>query len=118
MASRPSRSSERYRRWYLSSRQWRRRRAAWFKRNGGYCRACGYTGRLDLHHKTYERLGHEYDRDLVALCRFHHRQAHIAYDSGKYRSRAAATKVVIDRAKTKARLTESILRSLLRVIWG
>jgi len=31
---------------------------------------------VDLHHKTYQRLGNEQLTDLVALCRLHHDQLH------------------------------------------
>ena len=31
---------------------------------------------VDLHHRSYKRLGHERCDDLVALCREHHEQLH------------------------------------------
>ena len=40
-----------------------------------FCRACGATT-VDLHHKTYERLGCELLSDLQALCRDCHATAH------------------------------------------
>ncbi len=39
------------------------------------CKACGET-KVELHHKTYKRLGRERLTDLVPLCRKHHQQAH------------------------------------------
>ena len=64
-----------YRR-YLRSSGWKRRRRAAVKRAGFRCERCGCGGRLEVHHLTYERLGHERPGDLVALCRACHRQAH------------------------------------------
>ncbi|MHC2618000.1 5-methylcytosine-specific restriction endonuclease McrA [Bradyrhizobium huanghuaihaiense] len=35
------------------------------------CRLCpntAATARIEVHHRTYERLGHEIDGDLTALC--------------------------------------------------
>ncbi len=35
------------------------------------CQVCGSFGkgvRLEVHHKTYDRLGHEKDEDLVVCC--------------------------------------------------
>lgn len=39
------------------------------------CVVCG-AERVDLHHRTYERLGRERLTDLVPLCREHHGEAH------------------------------------------
>jgi len=39
------------------------------------CRVCGVK-RVDLHHRTYSHLGQERLRDLVPLCREHHRELH------------------------------------------
>jgi hypothetical protein len=52
------------------------------------CVVCG-EARVDLHHRTYERLGHEELTDLVPLCRQHHGEAHRL--RVKYRHDATAT---------------------------
>jgi hypothetical protein len=31
---------------------------------------------MHVHHNTYERLGHELDRDLLVVCEAHHRMIH------------------------------------------
>jgi hypothetical protein len=41
----------------------------------------GCSGALHLHHLTYERVFHEDLDDLIALCRWHHRQLHQHFDS-------------------------------------
>jgi hypothetical protein len=66
-----------YRTVYLHSRHWRTFRAAWWSSHPG--EACGFCGeaggRMDLHHVTYERLGHERDTDVRAA----HRACHVAH---------------------------------------
>jgi hypothetical protein len=37
---------------------------------------CAVTENLEVHHRSYERLGAELDTDLEVLCRFHHRVRH------------------------------------------
>ncbi len=64
-----------YRDVYLRSPYWRARRARAIARAGGRCERCGVTGRLEVHHLTYARLGRERDRDLRALCHGCHRIA-------------------------------------------
>lgn len=63
---------------YLSSPQWRAFRAAWWSTYDRThkirrCYVCGISqaehGRhLELHHRTYERLGKERFGDLVPIC--------------------------------------------------
>lgn len=43
---------------------------------------CGSKGNLQLHHRTYKRLGREHLSDLVPLCKIHHEQAHNLVRSG------------------------------------
>jgi hypothetical protein len=50
---------------------WQRTRAAALERDRG-CVLCGSTERLELHHRTYERWGHEELGDVYVLCRGHH----------------------------------------------
>lgn len=40
------------------------------------CRVCGSNQNLQVHHVTYERLGHENPSDLVTLCATHHQAIH------------------------------------------
>lgn len=61
---------------YLATPWWQRRRKEAIKRAGGKCRRCGRVNRLQVHHKTYERLGCELDADLLVLCRMCHRKEH------------------------------------------
>ena len=42
---------------------------------GARCERCGHPHSLELHHKTYERLGRELTSDLEVLCRRCHESA-------------------------------------------
>lgn len=61
---------------YIRSAVWtevkRRYRASKLPQN---CVVCG-NHHVDLHHKTYKRLGAEWLTDLVPLCRIHHKRVH------------------------------------------
>jgi 5-methylcytosine-specific restriction endonuclease McrA len=70
---------------YMDSPTWfaRRKRwiAEWTEATGSTpsCLACGgewSTRRGALHHRTYDRLGHERANDLIPLCRACHDQLH------------------------------------------
>lgn len=55
---------------YIQSDEWKARAKAIRKRDNYTCQDCKATDvRLDVHHLTYARLGHERDEDLIALCR-------------------------------------------------
>jgi hypothetical protein len=60
---------------FLRSPLWRVRRRIWIIRARGRCELCGRRRRLTIHHRTYERLGHERRSDIAVLCwRCHERQ--------------------------------------------
>lgn len=61
---------------YIDSPQWRRRRVEYFARHNRLCRVCGKGKKIHLHHLTYERMGAELDRDLMALCERCHSAIH------------------------------------------
>lgn len=64
---------------YIASKAWKQRRASVVMRSNLACERCGATfgtaAALDVHHKTYERLGHERDTDLEVLCSSCHQVA-------------------------------------------
>jgi hypothetical protein len=65
-----------YRR-YLRTPEWRRTRAAALLRAGHACSLdVTHTAQLEVHHRTYERLGAELDGDVTVLCRACHRRHH------------------------------------------
>jgi len=53
---------------YLRTQAWQSKRKAALKRAGYKCQKCSDKYRLDVHHKTYERLGFERPDDLLVLC--------------------------------------------------
>lgn len=54
---------------YIKSDVWKARRLRAIALAENHCQVCHAEARLDVHHNTYERLGHERDADLVVLCR-------------------------------------------------
>jgi 5-methylcytosine-specific restriction endonuclease McrA len=64
---------------YINSPEWRMKaRAA--KERAGECALCTSTVALEVHHRTYARLGREHPSDLVVLCSRCHRRHHGTYD--------------------------------------
>ena len=62
---------------YLTTAWWASVRAGAMERAGGRCQVCNADGPiLDVHHRTYERLGQERDSDLTVLCRGCHELFH------------------------------------------
>lgn len=61
---------------YLKSERWKKTRAAALSRAGDACQVCAGTMRLEVHHRTYVRLGHELPMDLTVLCRNCHKLYH------------------------------------------
>lgn len=92
---------------YMDSAGWRARRQAWHAewttRYGcePVCLVCGGQWTLrhgDLHHRNYDRLGHERFDDLVPLCRKHHAVLHELWDASpawRRMGRSAATMGII-----------------------
>lgn len=62
---------------YLNSPDWRRVRNRALKNAGWKCERCQSDRDLQVHHKTYVRLGREWDQDVEALCANCHEDEHI-----------------------------------------
>lgn len=70
---------------YVQSKHWKRIKVL-FKHSPfhkGRCYVCGSKEKLELHHKTYERIGHENLDDLQELCDLCHSLAHQLAMTGK-----------------------------------
>jgi uncharacterized protein YlaI len=67
---------------YLRSEHWRKIKA-WFRSTKAkkYCYICESKDNLNLHHKTYKRLGKEKWIDLVYLCERCHHYCHKVINS-------------------------------------
>lgn len=72
---------------YINSDAWKRRKQTFLKRSQRViamrrkfgcivCEFCKKRGRFNIHHKTYERLGHERSTDLIILCDDCHKAVH------------------------------------------
>jgi len=53
---------------YISSPEWRSLRLKVLERDQHCCQTCLSTDDLEVHHKTYVRLGNEDLEDLITLC--------------------------------------------------
>ncbi len=66
---------------YLQSPEWKERAALARERAGYRCQVCNAINvQLNVHHRTYERLGNEVDGDLTVLCQPCHQ---IFHEKGK-----------------------------------
>ncbi len=63
---------------YLNTSGWRARRNRAIREALWKCQRCAGGRALQVHHKTYERLGAEWDQDLEVLCENCHRDEHLA----------------------------------------
>lgn len=63
---------------YLRTPHWAEVRAASLAYAEHRCQLCYSPDRLEVHHRTYERLGHERPADTIVLCaschEWHHRK--------------------------------------------
>lgn len=67
---------------YLLSDAWLAFRAQYYETHARRCWVCRATRGVELHHWTYERLGHEQDGDVVPLCRSCHQKVHESVSAG------------------------------------
>lgn len=61
---------------YIRSNQWKNLRAIYLQKQDRSCSACTRKRKIHLHHKSYDRVGREPDRDLVPLCEICHSEVH------------------------------------------
>lgn len=64
---------------YIQSPEWKERSRLAKERAGYRCQLCNKKGNdstLHTHHRTYERLCHEEEMDLIVLCDKHHAMFH------------------------------------------
>ena len=64
---------------YMRSSAWKLRKLATLIVQNDQCKLCSSPHNLQLHHLTYERLGNEYQSDLVVLCGQCHQLQHDHY---------------------------------------
>ena len=78
---------------YLRTREWQRTRAGALLRADYQCSLdATHTTGLEVHHRTYERLGAELPGDVVVLCKTCHRVHHAAHGRPKRAKDGAAVR--------------------------
>ena len=63
---------------YLKTGHWQRVRALALEQAEHQCELCSATDDLEVHHRTYQRLGFERPGDVIALCARCHGDHHRA----------------------------------------
>ena len=91
---------------YMRSPEWARKRTATLNRQGRFCRSCGSTQALNVHHRSYANLGRETNSDLVILCETCHTGVHQLVQAGM--ALDEATDKVIASPQTTPRATPSV----------
>ena len=97
---------------YLRSNEWRSKRNQRLKIDGHKCVYCGAKEHLNVHHLTYENVGHEKMCDLITLCQECHTRLHKGnnwYENDWIRGLGDKSLVLVD--------LEMLCR-LLRVLFG
>lgn len=61
---------------YLRSPAWKSKRDEAIEHADRRCQLCNSDERLNVHHRTYERLGSELPTDLIVLCKDCHAKFH------------------------------------------
>lgn len=61
---------------YRRSSHWRDIRRQALERDGHCCTTCKGTVKLEVHHRTYERVGKELLEDVIVLCQRCHAVEH------------------------------------------
>lgn len=101
-----------YREEYLNSEHWHITRLAALERAGHRCQVCNGADRLDVHHRTYERLGNERPEDLTVLCRRCHDLFHDAKQAQTATPKAKPKK----KPKTVAPRQPGVAEKLLAIL--
>ena len=61
---------------YLRSDEWKVKREEAIKRADRRCQICFSPNDLNVHHRTYDRVGNERNSDLIVLCKECHAKFH------------------------------------------
>lgn len=62
---------------FLKTPEWDKTRKRMLRLAGYRCQLCNKTNTiLNVHHKTYDRIGEEFDDDLIVLCKNCHKKFH------------------------------------------
>ena len=81
---------------YLKTPHWKELRKRKLKQQKYTCEVCDCKFHLQVHHLTYERLGHERLKDLAVLCPKCHKLIHGLMDKRKKVKEQIAKEIAID----------------------
>jgi len=70
-------TSEWYRNVYLQSDHWQKIKKEALREAKGLCQLCNKDQFVNVHHRTYENLGHEDIKDVIVLCLDCHSKFHV-----------------------------------------
>ena len=97
---------------YIVSKEWRKRRADFFDKYRKKCFICHSTSHIGLHHINYSRLGNEEDKDLIALCWFHHEAFHDNFGRGGKISNTTKKTIQFILDERESNLMRQIIKTL------
>jgi 5-methylcytosine-specific restriction endonuclease McrA len=84
---------------YLQSDHWKEVRRDALMRADHRCQLCNSETDLEVHHRTYARLGWEDEGDLIALCRDCHRRHHELGSEEELKSRLSRLELAVEDLK-------------------
>lgn len=93
---------------YMRSPEWAAKREEALRRAEYRCQGCRSDERLEVHHLTYERFGHERPTDLQVLCHYCHMREH-----GRSAMSGPVAGITVDEITADARLRDQ-QRGVLR----
>lgn len=62
---------------YLQSDLWKQKKVEALSVMGNFCKICGSKKNINVHHRSYDRIGEELVEDLSILCKSCHKMIHI-----------------------------------------
>jgi 5-methylcytosine-specific restriction endonuclease McrA len=77
---------------YLQSPEWWAKRTQAVERAGGRCQLCNSAKSLNVHHRTYARIGNEDPGDLTVLCHRCHGKHHNVLPAGPAKAKVYKNK--------------------------
>lgn len=84
---------------YINGPEWKARRARHLLTYGKRCEACHRTQDIEVHHRTYQRMGDELDTDLAVLCDDCHTLVHQIHKAMAFTTLDSATGVFIEQMR-------------------
>ena len=84
---------------YLQGEHWKLMRRLRLEVDSEQCAVCGSRNQLNVHHKTYDRIGAEKLSDLITLCQECHAKYHNKLMKGNFNVKSVVSSSVIQNKK-------------------